>query len=118
MTEIKIVNIEAKPWWKFWTADNLQVTVENGRGEQKTFTIYKKTHGYVHVLKKYIEEKYCTGDQFWSFHQSQKRRKKLKKQKPKTKKLSDTEVVLNEALELIGDTFDCALVLSREAEAE
>lgn len=110
MTEIKIVNIEAKPWWKFWTFDNLQVTVEDGRGEQKTFTIFSKFYGFPSVLKEFIEEKYCTGDQFWSLHQKRKR----EKLKPKTKKIDHAERLLNEALKLVGETFDCALVLSKE----
>ena len=114
MTEIKIVNIEAKPWWKIWTLDNLQVTLEDGRGEQKTFTIYSKFYGSPSLLKRYIEEKYCMGDQFWSLHESQKREKELDKLKPKAKKIDHAEAVLNDALKLVGDSFDCALVLSKE----
>ncbi len=116
MTEIKIVNIEAKPWWKFWTVDNLQVTVEDAQGKQKTFTIFSKVSGFPHVVKEYIAEKYCTGDQFWSSHQRARRQKELEKSKPKTKKIKDMEVILNESLKLIGESFDCALVLSKEAE--
>lgn len=115
MTDIKIVNIETRPWWKFWTVDNLQVTVEDGRGKQKTFTVYTKFSGFPSILKDYIAEKYCTGDQFWSLHQRQKRRKELEKEKGKTKKIDHAEVVLTEALKLVGESFDCALVLSKEA---
>ena len=77
MTEIKIVNIEAKPWWKFWTLDNLQVTVEDGRGKQKTFTFYRKTSGFRNLTKEFIAEKYCTGDQFWSLRQRENYKKEL-----------------------------------------
>ncbi len=116
MTEVKIVNIETKPWWKFWTRDNLQVTVEDGRGEQKTFTIYRKTSGFRNLTKEFIEEKYCTGDQFWSLRRREDYKKKLDKVKAIPNEIYHAEAVLNEAMKLIGCSFDCALVLSKEAE--
>lgn len=116
MDEIKIVNIEAKPWWKLWTTDNLQVTVEDGQGNQKTFTVHHRFDVPIVLLKKHIAEKYCTGDQFWCLHQREKHEKTLKKvKKTKTKEISYAKTMFNQSLRLVGESFDCVLILPKEA---
>jgi len=110
VTELKIIEIKQKPWWKLWTVDNIEVTLEDPQGNQKTLTVYQKVSSSPHLLKEYIAEKYCTGDQFWTLNQRAKKEKKAKK----TKKLSETERVLQKAISLIGESFDCALVLSKD----
>jgi len=110
MTELKIIEIRQKPWWKFWTVDNIEVVLEDPQGNQKTLTVYQKITSDPYLLKEYIAEKYCTGDQFWSLNQARRK----KKRQEKSKKLSETERILQKAVSLIGESFDCALVLSKD----
>lgn len=116
MSKIKIVNIETIPWWKYWTTDNLQVTVEDGRGEQKTFTVYHRFDVSTALLRAHIAQKYYTGDQFWNLHQREKCEEKLKKVKTETKEIDYTKTLFNRGLRLKGDSFNRDLVLSEEAE--
>ena len=75
MGKLKIVDVKPKPWWKFWTSDNLEVTLDD-EGKQRTITVY---HNYSLspfskvILKQQILEKYLTGDQFFSLHQREKK---------------------------------------------
>jgi len=73
MSRLTIVDVKDKPWWKFWTSDNLEVTIEDERGNIKTITVYALYPLLMPLLKQSIIEKYYTGDQFWSLHQAQRR---------------------------------------------
>jgi len=73
MSKLTIVDVKPKPWWKFWTVDNLEVTIKDEQGNIKKMTIYEKGPTLLSLLKQGIIEKYYTGDQFWSLHQAQRR---------------------------------------------
>ena len=88
MDKIKIVDVKPKPRWKFWTADNLEVTLEDEQGKRKTITVFNAQPIFTPlILKQCIIEKYYTGDQFWSLHQAQ-------------------EKALQKVMKLVGETFD------------
>lgn len=75
MGKLRIVDVRPKPWWKFWTADNLEVTLDD-EGKQRTITVYHRSSSSsfsMAMLREQILEKYLTGDQFWSLHQIEKR---------------------------------------------
>lgn len=105
--KIKIVDIKPVPRWKFWKVDNIEVTLEDEYGNRKTISIYEKPPVFKSLFKVYIEEKYCTGDQWRSFHQKEK---KIKKKKPTTSK---EELIIMQTADLLGVTFDCVDVLSK-----
>ncbi len=74
MGKLRIVDVKPKPWWKFWTSDNLEVTLDD-EGKQRTITVYHRSSLSsisILLLKEQILEKYLTGDQFWSLHQREK----------------------------------------------
>jgi len=88
MGRLRIVDVRPKPWWKFWTTDNLEVTLEDEQGNIKTITVFDAQPIFTpRILKQCITEKYYTGDQFWSLHQAQ-------------------EKALQKVVELIGETLD------------
>ena len=76
MGKLRIVDVKPKPWWKFWTTDNLEVTLDD-EGKQRTITVYHRfslsSPFSIVMLKEQILEKYLTGDQFWSLHQREKK---------------------------------------------
>ncbi len=74
MGKLRIVDVRPKPWWKFWTSDNLEVTLED-EGKRRMITVYHRSSlssFSIVLLKEQILEKYLTGDQFWSLHQREK----------------------------------------------
>ncbi len=73
MGKLRIIDVKPKPWWKFWTSDNLEVTLDD-EGKQRTITVYSSvsTSLSLSLLKEQILEKYLTGDQFFSLHQREK----------------------------------------------
>ena len=115
MGVVKVVDIRLVPRWKFWKTDRIEAVLEDERGNRKTVSVWDSLPIIDSSLKNYIAEKYCTGDQWWSLHQRDKRRKQEKKKLPKTKEPSKDEQMMNEIVQLKGWTFDCALVLSEEA---
>lgn len=117
MTEIRIVDIKLKPWWKFWTHRQFEVTVEDEQGNRKTLSIYDSLPTWKSLFKEYIEYKYCTGNQFWDVDQKRKRAKKAEKKQGEPK-LSKNDQILMRMSELVGESFDCAVVMSKEAEGQ
>lgn len=112
MTEFRIVDVRLKPWWKFWKIPNVEVIVEDEKGNRRKLPIRKSLRGPMTlfdelVFADYVGYKYCTGDQFWDLHQRKKKGVKLK--------LSDEELIQKYAEEFVGKTFDCAVVMSKEA---
>lgn len=106
MGEVKIVDIRLRPWWKFWKIDSIEVIVEDEGGNRKTLSIYSSPPFIRSIFRDYVEYKYCTGDQFWDLHQRRK--------KKKLPKVSKEEQILMLAADFIGETFDCAIVMSKE----
>jgi len=117
MGVIKVIDIRLVPRWKFWRIKRIEAVLEDERGNRKTVSVWDTLPIIDSILKDYVAEKYCTGDQLWSLHQRDKRQKQEKKL-PKTKELSKDEQMMNEIVQLKGWTFDCTLVLSKEAEKQ
>ena len=114
MTEIKIVEIRLMPWWKriLTSGDNLEVILEDERGNRKTVTVFDHKPVFKSLLRDFIAKKYCTGNQFWKPPEP----KKKKKKKPKISREERKQQLLMKVMEVVGETFDCAVILSEEAE--
>ncbi len=112
MTEIKIVEIRLIPWWKrIWTVgDTLEAILEDERGNRKTVTVFDRKPVYKSLLRDYIAKKYCTGNQFW--------KPPKPKKKPKMSREERKQQFLMEVMEVVGETFDCAMILSEEAKSD
>jgi len=109
MTEIKIVDVKLRPWWKrllHVDIDNIEVVLEDERGNRKTVSVYDSNTILTSLLKEYIAKKYCTGNQFWTPHKPEK--------KPKMSRAEKEQRLLMDAVEVVGESFDCAIVLSEE----
>ncbi len=113
MTEIRIVDIKLMPWWKriLKAGDNIEAIIEDDRGNKKTVTVIDSQPILRGLLKEYIAKKYCTGNQFWKPSS-----KKKKEKKPKISREEKRKRLLMKAMEVIGESFDCAIVLSEEEE--
>ena len=113
MTEIKIVDVKLRPWWKrllHVDIDNIEVVLEDERGNRKTVSIYDSLPISKSLLRVYIAKKYCTGDQFWT----PPKPKEKKRKKPKMSREEKKQRLLMYAMEVVGESFDCALVMSEE----
>lgn len=115
MTKIRIVDIKLRPWWKqiLTTGDNIEAIIEDDRGNKKTVTVIDSQPILRGLLKEYIAKKYCTGNQFWK--PPSKKKKKVKK--PKISRKERQKQLLMKAMKVVGESFDCAIVLSEEADA-
>ncbi len=111
MTEFRIVAVRLVPWWKqiLKGGDNIEVVIEDDRENRKTVTIFDRLPVFTSLLKEYIAKKYCTGNQFW------KPPSEKKVKKPKMSRKETSQQVLMDAMEVIGESFDCALIMSEEA---
>lgn len=98
---IKILKIEATPYWKFWTVDQLQVTIRTLGNVTKKLSIFVTSYTSEGMFLKYVEQKYLYGDQFYDIHQKQK-----EKLEPKIK-LSDYQHFLDKEIEVCPDHDSC-----------
>ena len=110
MTEFQVVAVRLMPWWKQMLnlGDNLEAVIEDDMGNRKTVTIHDSQPIITSLLKEYIAKKYCTGNQFW-------KPPSKKVEKPKISRKENRERLLARAMKVIGESFNCAIVLSEES---
>lgn len=92
---LKIVEIQRKPWWKFWSEDQWEVTVQIN-GQAKKVSVYESGPIFPAIFLDYVKYKTLYGDQWWDIHQDKKEEKRAKEQRleDEVKKLVGAKISL------------------------